>query len=317
MVPVLDETSLVPHPTLTVGFRVLELAKTLRALDRLGASRAIRSTRDAADLDLAEGRGLRSWCFDRSVDRDAGRLVASRLGKQPFLDGPDGLFASQEGSHAIEALVAGALALGAGYVALTDGLLVLLQGVHRPEGSPVTVLLGVLTDDELFEEQREIMAVASEEEVDAQREGVTEKVTRSVPDGPTLVRRLPELFPRLRLGGGGEAQLLALTGNEPIFGQVLRHLRALQDAAEDWEPGSAIAPAVAHSVESKATLEHGMYGSLRDFPTPEGVPPFRWTLHTKLAGGVRLYYHPHEQEDGLWLLIGYLGPHLPTVRFPD
>ncbi len=121
MEPILDETSLVPCAVRTPAARVTELARTLQALDGVGALRALRSVRDAADRDIRDGRGLRGWCFDRATPRDAGLLVAARLAKQPFIDGDGGLFSAAEGSRAIEVTVNGQRVLGLGLAALTDG----------------------------------------------------------------------------------------------------------------------------------------------------------------------------------------------------
>jgi len=119
---ILDETSLVPCPVWSPAARALDLARSLQAFDGLGAPRVLRSVRDAADRDIGNGFGLRIWCFDRATDRDAGRLLATRLASQPFIDGAGGLFAVAEGVRAVEAAVNGASALGAGLAALTDGV---------------------------------------------------------------------------------------------------------------------------------------------------------------------------------------------------
>lgn len=102
MEPLLDETSLVPCSEDEPGSRIAVLAETLTSLDALGAPRVLRGVIDAADRDIGDGKGLRYWCFRRgAVDDIAGRLVASRLSKAPFIDGPAGLLAREEGSRAI------------------------------------------------------------------------------------------------------------------------------------------------------------------------------------------------------------------------
>lgn len=318
MTPVLDEVSLVPCPANSVPVRVRRLAETLRALDGLGVPRSLRSVRDAPDRDLGEGRGLRSWCFDRHSERDAGLLVALRLGAAPYIDGPDGLFAAAEGGRAVEADIGGTTVLGAGLVALSDGLLVMLHSDLWPPTRPVMVQLDFLDDDHEWSEDVEITAVDSEGEVAQHREVLLRKVDRSVSDGHTLVQRLGELCPRVRLGQRAEEQIAALLGTEAYFGQVIRHLRALDQAAEAWSPGTPYEPAgVTFSVESGATLDHGTYGPMRDFPAPDGFPFERWSLHTKLTGGpgARLYYRAHDNDGSMVVLVGYLGSHLPTVRF--
>lgn len=133
-----------------------------------------------------------------------------------------------------------------------------------------------------------------------------------------LLARLGELFPRLRLGTRAVDQIAALTGSEPVFRQLLRHLRALDASATRWPEGEGFEPGgVTYSVESKATLDDGTLGPMRDFPVPEGFEAERWSLHTKLTGGAgaRLYFRAVRTGAEAVVLVGYFGDHLPTVRY--
>lgn len=323
----LDEASLVPSNTFLPSVRIQQLAETLKAVDSLGTLRLLRSVQDAPDRDISGGRGLRKWCFDYATQKDAGRFVAARLGKAPFLDGPDGLFAAAEGDRAVEATIGGTSSLGGGYVALTDGLLVLLCHEGWPPSRPVCVRLELLTEGKHWSELVEVAAVDSKADVLSQSELLTQRIADSLGNGRAVLGRLHDVFPRLVLGSRAEEQLEALTGSEPFFGQVIRHLRALNGAATVWSPGTPFNPdGVTFSVESEATLNHGNFGPMRSFPTPAGFPTERWTLHTKLTGGsgARLYFKVHDvmvQTDSgervkeFRVAVGYIGPHLPTVRF--
>lgn len=319
MEPILDETSLVPCPAWSPAARVLALAQTLRAFDGLGARRVLRSVRDGADRDIGSGLGLRSWCFDRGTDRDAGRLLASRLASQAYIDGERGLFAAAEGAQAVEATVSGVTALGAGLAALTDGIIASLASASRPEGGTLSVTLTYLDEAGEREEMIDVPAFAFAGEVERQRLVVLERIDRSVADGRALLARLGELFPRLRLGSEAVSQIAALTGSEPVFRQLLRHLRALDVGASRWAAGEGFEPGgVTYSVESRATLDDGTFGPMRDFPVPEGFQVERWSLHTKLTGGAgaRLYFRAVRTGSGAVVLVGYFGDHLPTVRYP-
>lgn len=318
MEPILDETSLVPCPSWRPAARVLGLARTLQALDGLGAPRVLRSVRDAADRDIGDGSGLRRWCFDRATDRDAGRLLATRLASQPFIDGDGGLFAAAEGARAVEAKVSGVSALGAGLAALTDGVIAPLASSSRPAGGTLRVALTYLDEAGERSETIDVPAFASADEVEPQRLMLLERIDRSVADGGALLARLGELFPRLRLGTRAVDQIAALTGSEPVFRQLLRHLRALDVGAIRWPEGEGFAPGgVTYSVESSATLDDGTFGPMRDFPVPEGFEAERWSLHTKLTGGAgaRLYFRAVRTGAEAVVLVGYFGDHLPTVRY--
>ena len=318
METILDETSLVPCPAQPAPARILELARMLRELDHLGAKRVLRSVRDAADRDIGDGFGLRSWCFHRSMEKDAGRLVAARLTAQPFIDGPDGLFAAAEGKRAVEATIATVPALGAGLAALTDNVLATLVSEANPAGRLLTVSMTYLDEDGVRSERIELRSLGTANDVMQHRAALIERIDRAVPNGKSLVERWAEMFPRLRLGDKARDQIEALSGHEPVFRQLLRHLRALDASALQWLEGSPFEPvAVTYSVESKATLDDSSLGPMRDFPTPAGFETERWSLHTKLTGGAgaRLYYRAVRTGADAVVLIGYFGDHLPTVKY--
>jgi hypothetical protein len=318
MEPILDETSLVPCPSWPPARRVVELARALQAFDGLGAPRVLRSVRDAADRDIGDGCGLRRWCFDRATDRNAGRLLAIRLASQPFIDGEEGLFATAEGARAVEATMNGASAFGAGLAALTDGVVVALASASKSAGGTLAVELTYLDDDGERSESINVPSFVSANEVEQQRTALVARIDRTVADGRTLLARVGEMFPRLRLGPRALDQISKLSGSEMVFRQLLRHLRALDVGARRWPAGEVFEPGgVTYSVESKATLDDGILGPMRDFPAPEGFEVERWSLHTKLTGGAgaRLYFRAVRTEADTVVLIGYFGDHLPTVRY--
>lgn len=316
MEPILDENSLVPCSKRPPATRIEALAKTLSALDGVGVVRVLRSVRDAADRDLDGGRGLRSWCFDKATSKDAGRLVAARLDKQPYIDGDGGLFAVAEGQGAVEARVGGQRVVGLGLAALTDGLVVALTTEERSMGATLAVQLTYLDNDGQRDEQVDVTAFTSEQEVNAARQQVVDRMDRVVPNGAVIIERVGELFPRLRLGPDARKSIAAMTGSEIVFHQLVRHLRALDEGARTWVDGAYSPLAVSFSVESEATLRHSTYGPMRDFAMPDGFAFERWSLHTKLTGGngARMYFRAERVKGHSVVLVGYFGPHLDTVK---
>lgn len=318
MEPILDETCLVPCPSVGPSKRILQLARLLQALDGVGTPRVLRSVRDAADRDLAGGRGLRGWCFDRGTDRDAGRLLAFRLASQPFVDGDGGLFAVAEGPRVAEATVDGIRVFGLGLAAMTDAVAIRLVSANLSDACSVDVQVLYVDDDGEQTEKSAVLCLVDAADVDTHRALLQQKVDQSVRDGQALLRRAEELFPRLLMGDTARDQIGALRGSEPVFRQVLRHLRALNQAAADWAVDAGFSPGgISFSVESQATLDDGKLGPLRDFPTPEGFDHERWSLHTKMTGGngARLYFRGVRRDGTGFVLIGYCGDHLPTVKY--
>jgi hypothetical protein len=70
------------------------------------------------------------------------------------------------------------------------------------------------------------------------------------------------------------------------------------------------------SGESTQTLEHGTYGPMREFICPDGRKR-QFSNHLKLrSSNWRIYYWEFRDEakNGR-ALIGYVGTHLPTVKY--
>lgn len=316
---IVDESSLSPCDGWSPAQRIQTMALAVKALDELGCARVLRSVRAAADQDIGQGRGLRGWCFDRGTNRDAGSLIALRLGRQPFIDGNDGLFAATEGERAIEGHAREVKVVGLTFAALTGAPAVALASMALPACTEVVVGLSIYDLDGERQETFQVCCVVTEADVHTKSGNIAESIERFVADGTQLLDRAGELYPRLYFGPRASQQIASLTGNEPVFHQLFRHLRALDKGAASWLEGDHYSPAeaISWSSESKATLGHRVYGPLRDFPMPENFEPRRWSDHTKLSGGAgaRLYFHAEKRGEQAVVLIGYFGEHLPTIRF--
>lgn len=92
-------------------------------------------------------------------------------------------------------------------------------------------------------------------------------------------------------------------------------LSRLDKALAEWMTGP-LHPQMTSSGESSSTLTHGVYGPMRDFVCPDGVER-RFSNHLKLfSNNWRIYYWEARADDGGGrAFIGYVGEHLPTVRY--
>lgn len=319
---ILDESSLVPCAQQSAVDRIAALALTIASLDRMGLPRQLRAVKDAAHRDIEDGRGLAAWCGDKRLagrSRDAVRLVARRLSKQPYIDGVGGLLHRAQSDFAVEARFAGEPVLGLAVAALNDGVGLGLGSAARPKGGTASVSLHLLNDDDDdHSEDVSVIYVISSDDTEALRDQITEKLDASFRSGQDLLEGAEDLFQQLRFGPDARNQIGALTGREHYFPQLVRHLRALNQSVKVWRSGEFVPRGVTSSVEAQTTLNHGRYGPLRDFPVPAGFTQRRWSLHTKLMGAnMRLYYRfEGSGEHGAVVLLGYFGAHLPTVKYP-
>lgn len=319
MEPALDETSLVPCPDWAPARRIAALSTVVQEFDRVGLPRILRSVSDAADRDIAQGRGLRSWCFERGPNLDAGRFVAFRLSRQPFIDGPEGLMAQAEGQRIIETQLNGRVVYGLGLGALENRPVAALASSAIPTGRQELIQVLDASTDPIAVTDVPLFVYAHGEEVAADAVQIHALVDAAISDGKVLLDRLDDAFPWLRAGPRAVESFAALSGSEPVFRQLVRHLRALNSAAEIWAEGTPYRPeGITYSQESDQTLSHGRFGPIRDFPSPAGFEQERWTFHTKLTGGAgaRLYFRAVKTDASKVVLIGYFGAHLPCVLHP-
>jgi hypothetical protein len=165
-----------------------------------------------------------------------------------------------------------------------------------------------------------VFAYAHGDEVVADALQLQGLVDGAISSGQILLDRLSDAFPHLRVGPRAVGSFALLSGSEPVFRQLIRHLRALNSAAELWAIGTPFRPeGITFSQESNQTLSHGRFGAMRDFPAPTGFENERWSFHTKLTGGAgaRLYFRAVMIGRSKAVLIGYFGPHLPCVLYPS
>ncbi len=314
--PVLNELSVCPVTTGEVlpTDRLRTLALTLKALAELGAERVLRHIEGVLERFIDEGLTFRRALYERA-DRDTRLMLKLRLNKAPYVEE---LFEEVEGENrAVEAECFGQTCQGLGLVALRGGIAVSLSQVEPFTGTAVPVSLRQIFADRLEEvDEVSVPHAVSSEHVAAHAGWLEDLAASSAVTGPDLVTYVEHDLTRLLLCSGATRQLRALNGHEQHFSEVVRHLRVLNRAARFWTAGSFDPSSLRWSVESGATLEHSSYGPLRDFSLPGGGTKRRFSHHAKLASGIRIYFFAYAQEggDGMTVLIGYVGPHLPTVK---
>ncbi len=94
----------------------------------------------------------------------------------------------------------------------------------------------------------------------------------------------------------------------------MRHLQHLNDYCETWQDGPFSPKAIALdiSMESQVTLQK--YSQQRTFIGPDNTPiTFTWHSKDRFINW-RIHFHPVEGKRSI--IIGYIGDHLPTVKYP-
>jgi hypothetical protein len=138
---------------------------------------------------------------------------------------------------------------------------------------------------------------------------------KKVQTGTELWNQRSTLFPSLEFCAVVQEQLQEHAPQPDHIKAVRLRLLYLEQYSQQWRAGGFDEKQLAGnaSPESDATLDHPEYGPKRVFQCPDGQEQmFSW--HLKM-GSWRLHFYPDEERK--FIIVGYIGPHLPTVKYHD
>ncbi len=141
-----------------------------------------------------------------------------------------------------------------------------------------------------------------------------QKKRESLQKSQDLWERKEEFFPHLVLCGEVEKQLTGLGIQSKFFDQIIEKLKRLNEYANNWQEGSYDDHAAKQyglnvSGESDSTLNK--YGRQRKFRLPNRKKEL-FEKHIK-TGDLRFHFYPDDGSKTIY--VGYIGKHLPTIRF--
>lgn len=298
----------------TARERMKEFVLTLRKATSLGVARVLRVHSEFYQLELAYDYTFMRWQGDRDVDIELRRYMRVLATKAPFLQDLEGSTANGE-FWTSEFRYGGDTVQGLGVAFVLEALAVSLAVEEQWRASRISLVLLFLDQSEDFEEETiEVMHACSPIHVDDHADWILERLDADVKDGSDLWDRRAELLPGLAFCDSVADQICALRSSDPLLHSVYKRLSHLNLYSAGWTDGAFDPEALPCnvSVESARTLEQ--YGNERTFHCPDGQWQ-RFTWHARLAPlAWRVYFSP--ENCGEPILIGYVGPHLPTVSDP-
>lgn len=189
--------------------------------------------------------------------------------------------------------------------------------------SYVQVLVKELSDDGdwLPDRLANVLHVSSPEHLEEHAEWIelrlkAEKNQRlqQIQTGDDVWTKRSLFHPALEFCAGVEQQLHHHNPQREHIKAIRLRLYYLQQYCQQWISGRFDYKKLAGnaSPESEATLENKEYKQKRTFLCPDGQERlFRW--HLKMHDGWRLHFYPDEERRKI--IVGYIGPHLPTVKY--
>jgi hypothetical protein len=289
-----------------------ELIQVLRIATLKGMKRVLRSSVEVGDIPLAPGYSVVQWRNDRGVDRDETTFFRLMTARYPILSD---LPVMSQRALGFEWKFRDATAIGFGVAALLDTIAVSLRTSDIWEHSTVSLDCTSLSDGgTICEERITVRHAVRSDHINDHDAWIFERVRDQVVDGEDLITCSAELLPNLVFCGESVTQIRALGCNHPLFHAVLKKLFLFEQYAAGWSTGAIDLDALPMKVtrESKPTLE--AYPGSREFSCPDGTQrDFQW--HARLTPGAWRIHFAWE-ETTRKILIGYIGPHLPTVGDP-
>ncbi len=297
--------------------RMSALLQTIAAATRHGVKSILRTDSKLDSEELAPGYPIARWRNDQNVDRELRRLFLTLTTKSPFLE--DIIQPDIEHQVGISDFFYGeGRAKGLGIAYLLEALAISLKSDVCWDDSHLQIKIVQIDDNgEISETLAEIPHASSsdhtQDHVDWIKLRLRQEEHLAIHDGITIWKQKEDRFPHLYFCDDVQQQLQVLARGSQLLMPIMRRLHELEDFCEAWHEGPFDHNQMKSKItnESEATIE--MFGGERTFRCPDGIVRiFRW--HSRLTPGEwRLYFHPLPEEKKL--IIGYIGPHLRTVRF--
>jgi len=309
---VFNELSLTPRFVDVAAARqaMERFVATITASRKGGIAGSLRVPENFYASDLTGDYSIANWQFDKDVSREKRLFLGQLATKSPYLDGLLGSAVADRFDRS-DFLFGSTRALGLGVAYLLDAAGISLSNAAPWNTTSITIQFATVeeTSAEILDRAVEVRHVSEPDHVAVLVAQIRTQRLDAVDCGTALWICCNEILDRLQFCAGVETQMSSLTmgtGGVPL---VLRALRELQGACEAWEDGAFDSRTIPNTTrEGEATLQK--YGEERTFMKPDGEPElFSW--HIK-RGAFRIYFIPNPNDRTC--LVGYVGPHLRTVR---
>jgi hypothetical protein len=244
------------------------VVEVIRKYAQHGGSGTLRTLQGFLACTLSNGYTVRHWLNDNSVLAEKRTRFKTAAAKGPFVE--EWIARGQDRGMALYEFRFGtdlAYGLGAGF--LWDSPTVSLPGDSRFETDPVMVLVSILDEVEVKTDEKEVCSFTSSEQVTKRGEWIRERIQQEIIDGRTAWDKHNELFPSLTFCENASNSLQSMSGREPFFWQVCRHLLVLNSFCAEWpKQGIIELTGIRWSEESNSTLNNESLRSKREFNCP-------------------------------------------------
>ena len=291
-----------------------DLLNTIIAAAKQGVNGILRTHRDFHATMLAPDYPLGRWRNDPSVDKEKRWYFNFRITQKPFLvdlDAPE----IEEKLGLCEFTHKGDVVQGLGHAYLLEALPVSVRSACRWEFSLLELEVQQLDDNgNIVTDIVTVVHASHPSHIVEHENWIQNRLQQGIRDGVDLWNRRRELFPSLIFCEGVGKQILQLRSGNPMLQSTRKRLFELENYCKSWHEGAFNSDNLPMKAtpESQSTLQQ--YGSERTFLCPDGQERiFSWHVRlTPTAWRIHFFPKPKIKQ----IIIGYIGPHLPTARYP-
>ncbi len=271
------------------------------------------------EIELIEGYSLQTWFNDQQFSLDL------RLRLQDIFTSLSRIQAfpeNKQGDPLIEYQYDSQPAYGLGAAHLLDSVAISLHTGHQAwEPDLLALQITEIQEEngEWLEKSESVRHISNAAHLPGHADWIAARLRTSAPNGRVLLRKVKEWYPHLIFCKDAEIQLRQLAGGTPQFRRIVTRLFELEAYCQHWQSGGFEGHKIPNSSwESDSTMQQ--YGRSREFVCPDGQRrsfayhlkglPGHWRIH--IWADVDAVFGKLEDADGK-ILVGYLGPHLPTA----
>lgn len=290
-----------------------ELIRTIKAFTAQGVKVSLRSQENFHTIMLAHNYPVGSWFQD--ADQRERQFIKALATKAPLsIDLGNSDIQDVENNVGLsEFYYQGELAIGLGIAHLLDTIAVSFISNECWNLSNIEISSVQLNQDEnIVDEILIILHSSLIHHANEHTEWIQKRISDGVIDGEDIWNRKEELFPNLEFCESVGKQLKNIRNRQLELQPVFKTLRELQQCTENWTTGafSVKGYTLDESGESEPTLNK--YKNERMFLCRDGEK-LLFERHIKLKFcNWRIHFFPKEPGK---VIIGYVGRHLPTVRY--
>ena len=319
-----NELSIILQPDIYAANRVIVgFIDALAAARKAGCSNRLRLAQDLYRIEVASNYKMGNWA---SSTADVNRRILLRTWNANWPHLSDDEAEMKARSLGYDFTVSGTRSIGIGLAWLFEGI-------------PISFHVSPFLDEKVELQIQSLVDDAPEDGLEEIKDGArvettiefmnhisnaahVEKVVAAartnrlaiIKDGNELWENRLVLFSNLALCASVAGCVTSLGPGDAHFVAVRKALQALDVFASRWTSGPFPLDNVPGKITAESELTLERYGIQRTFEVPGGSTR-RFSLHGRLTPNAWRYYVLEEKIGGK-LVIGYIGPKLPTINDP-